>query len=47
MKYVKNGRIQAKQCTLLFLYKKDEIEEIIRKVNEKLNQQKKKTENKK
>lgn len=47
VKYLKNGRIQAKQCVLLLLYKKDEIEEIIRKVNDKLNQQKKKTENKK
>lgn len=47
VKYLKNDRIQAKQCILLYLYKKDEIEEIIRKVNEKLNQQKKKVEHKK
>lgn len=44
---MKNGRIQAKQCTLMFLYKKEEIEDIISKVDEKINQQKKKNESKK
>lgn len=47
VKYLKNNRIQAKQCKLLFMYKKDEIDELISKVNEKINQQKKKNESKK
>lgn len=47
VKYMKNGRIQAKQCKLLFMYKKEEIEDMIHKVNEKINQQKKKNESKK
>ncbi|XP_031618620.1 protein Jumonji [Contarinia nasturtii] len=47
VKYLKNNRIQAKQCKLLFMYKKEEIEDLINKVNEKINQHKKKIENKK
>lgn len=47
VKYLKNSRIQAKQCKLLFMYKKEEIEEIINKVHEKIIQLRKKSGNKK
>lgn len=47
VKYLKNSRIQAKHCKLLFMYKKEEIEELINKINEKISQQKKKSESKK
>lgn len=45
VKYLKNDRIQAKQCKLLYLYKKNDIEDMIEKVGEKV--QKKKIESKK
>lgn len=49
VKYLKNDRIQAKRCKLLFLYKIDDIDEMINKVKDKLaqQQQKKKIESKK
>lgn len=47
VKYLKNNRIQAKQCKLMYMYKMDDIQEMIEKVHEKIVQQKKKTEHKK
>lgn len=42
VKYLKNERIQAKQCKLMYLYTSIDIEEIIAKVNEKKSQHRKK-----
>lgn len=47
VKYMKSNRIQPKQCKLMYMYKMDEIREIIEKVNDKIVQHKKKYENKK
>lgn len=46
-KYLTNNRIQAKQCKILYMYENNEIEVLITKVKEKINQQRKKNENKK
>lgn len=47
IKYLRNNRIQAKQCRLLYLYKIEDIEELIAKIVDKVTQQKKKVEGKK
>lgn len=40
VKYLKNNRIKAKQCKLLFMYKKEEIDDIIGKMTEKIAKRK-------
>lgn len=42
IKYLKNTRIQAKQCKILVKYGKNEIEGLIEKVTERITEQQKK-----
>lgn len=44
VKYLTNGRIQPKQCKLLYMYKKEDMKVMIEKITYKLLQQNKKIE---
>lgn len=43
VQYLKNKRLDADQCKIIYLYKEDDIKDIINKVNEKLSHSKKKS----
>lgn len=39
IKYLRNKRIQAKQCKLMYVYGKDEMEDLIERVRERHSEQ--------